>query len=173
VDFSGPADPQTETTSVKENPAVPQAFQYGGDEPGGPLFIWFQKQLKAIAILMDSELFEAALTVIYSGIDTFGFLAAPPEARKATGKTFTRWCEQYILPRLQSDDGTAITSADLYAARCGILHTSTPVSLLERDGEARQIFYVFRDRVSEPFRYYQYGKRTVHLDGCVEVEAAY
>ena len=25
----------------------------------------------------------------------------------------------------------------------------------------------------EPFRYYQYGVRSVHLDGCVEVEAAY
>jgi transposase len=25
----------------------------------------------------------------------------------------------------------------------------------------------------EPFRYYQYGERAVHLDGCVEVEAAY
>ena len=25
----------------------------------------------------------------------------------------------------------------------------------------------------EPFRYYQYGERTVHLDGCVEVEASY
>ena len=25
----------------------------------------------------------------------------------------------------------------------------------------------------EPFRYYQYGTRTVHLDGCVEVEAGY
>jgi transposase len=25
----------------------------------------------------------------------------------------------------------------------------------------------------EPFRYYQYGERTVNLDGCVEVEAAY
>jgi transposase len=25
----------------------------------------------------------------------------------------------------------------------------------------------------EPFRYYSYGERTVHLDGCVEVEAAY
>src|ERR1039458_8788757 len=25
----------------------------------------------------------------------------------------------------------------------------------------------------EPFRYYQYGERKVHLDGCVEVEAAY
>jgi hypothetical protein len=25
----------------------------------------------------------------------------------------------------------------------------------------------------EPFRYYQYGERVVHLDGCVEVERAY
>lgn len=25
----------------------------------------------------------------------------------------------------------------------------------------------------EPFRYYRYGERSVHLDGCVEVEAAY
>src|SRR3989449_9214091 len=25
----------------------------------------------------------------------------------------------------------------------------------------------------EPFRYYQYGERVVHLDGCVEVDAAY
>src|SRR6185436_5156776 len=25
----------------------------------------------------------------------------------------------------------------------------------------------------EPFRYYQYGTRTVHLDGCVEVAGAY
>jgi len=25
----------------------------------------------------------------------------------------------------------------------------------------------------EPFRYYQYGERTVHLDGCVEVDATY
>ena len=25
----------------------------------------------------------------------------------------------------------------------------------------------------EPFRYYKYGERTVHLDGCVEVDAAY
>src|SRR5262245_54679062 len=25
----------------------------------------------------------------------------------------------------------------------------------------------------EPFRYYEFGKRTVHVDGCVEVAAAY
>ena len=25
----------------------------------------------------------------------------------------------------------------------------------------------------DPFRYYQYGRRTVHLDGCVQVASAY
>jgi hypothetical protein len=25
----------------------------------------------------------------------------------------------------------------------------------------------------EPFRFYQFGERTVNLDGCVEVDAAY
>ena len=30
-----------------------------------------------------------------------------------------------------------------------------------------------RELPVEPFRYYRYGERTVHLDGCVEVEAAY
>ena len=44
----------------------------------------------------------------------------------------------------------------------------------------RQVAVMFAEEKSallplpvEPFRYYQYGDRTVHLDGCVEVEAAY
>src|SRR5438132_1135537 len=44
----------------------------------------------------------------------------------------------------------------------------------------RQVAAMFAEEKSfllplplEPFRYYQYGERTVHLDGCVEVDAAY
>jgi transposase len=44
----------------------------------------------------------------------------------------------------------------------------------------RQVAAMFAEEQSalgplpiEPFRYYRYGERTVHLDGCVEVEAAY
>jgi len=44
----------------------------------------------------------------------------------------------------------------------------------------RQVAAMFAEEKSsllplpiEPFRYYQYGDRTVHLDGCIEVEAAY
>ena len=32
---------------------------------------------------------------------------------------------------------------------------------------------VLRPLPVEPFRYYAFGKRTVHLDGCIEVEGAY
>jgi Mu transposase-like protein len=44
----------------------------------------------------------------------------------------------------------------------------------------RQVAAMFAEEKSsllplpvEPFRFYQYGERVVHLDGCVEVEAAY
>jgi hypothetical protein len=44
----------------------------------------------------------------------------------------------------------------------------------------RQVAAMFAEKRStlqplpvEPFRYYSFGKRTVHLDGCIEVEAAY
>src|SRR6058998_3500605 len=44
----------------------------------------------------------------------------------------------------------------------------------------RQVAVMFAEEQSalgplplEPFRYYRYGERTVHLDGCVEVDAAY
>ncbi len=47
-------------------------------------------------------------------------------------------------------------------------------------GTKRQVAAMFNEEKPslqvlplEPFRYYQYGKRTVHIDGCVEVDAAY
>jgi hypothetical protein len=121
-------------------------FYYEGDEPGGQMLSWFKLQLKAIGTLWDAELPEAALTIIYSGIDSFGWLAAPPDVLDASRTTFKQWCETYILTRLQSVDGAPITSEDLYAARCGILHTSTPLSRSERAGNARQVFYQFKGK---------------------------
>lgn len=110
------------------------------------MFSWFKLQLKAIQTLWYAELPEALLTIIYSGIDSFGLLAAPPAVLDANRTTFKQWSEKYILPRLQTVEGTAITALDLYAARCGVLHTSTPLSKLERDGNARQVFYQFKGK---------------------------
>jgi hypothetical protein len=121
-------------------------FDYGGDEPGGQILSWFKKQLKAVGTLWDAELPEALLTVVYSGIDAFGLLDAPPTVLDADRTTFKQWCEKYILPRLQTVEGITITAVDLYAARCGVLHTSTPLSSLERKGNACQLFYEFKDK---------------------------
>lgn len=121
-------------------------FRYGGDEQGGQLLLWFEKQMKAIGILWDAELPEAVLTIIYSGMDVFGLLAAPPAVLDADRNTFKQWCEKYILPTLQTVDGTAITAVDLYSARCGVLHTSTPLSSLDREGKACQLFYEFKGK---------------------------
>jgi hypothetical protein len=73
-------------------------------------------------------------------------LAAPPDVRDATKATFIDWSEQYLVTQLKSIDGRPLTALDLYAARCGILHTSSSVSRLGRDGTARDIFYKFQGR---------------------------
>lgn len=100
-----------------------------------------EMQLRAIGTCLDAGLAEAALALIYSGIDTFGLLAAPPAIEDAGSDTFKQWCEKYILPRVQPLEGGPVTAIDLWAARCGVLHTSTPLSALERAGKAHQIWY--------------------------------
>lgn len=121
-------------------------IDYGGDEAGGRILSWFKLQLKAIGTCLEAGLPEAALTILYSGVDSFGLLAAPSGVLDATRTTYKQWCDKYILTRLHSIEGTPITAIDLYAARCGVLHTSTPLSSLERDGAARQIWYQFKDK---------------------------
>ena len=94
-------------------------FEYAGDEEGGRIPSWFKMQLKSLTTCIDAGLPEAALTLIYSGIDTFGLLNAPPGVLDATGDTYKQWCEKYILMRLQSVEGDPVMALDLWAARCG------------------------------------------------------
>ena len=121
-------------------------FYYDGDESGGQILSWLKLQLKAIGTLWDARLPEAALTVIYSGIDSFGL------ARRASRRSYLKlshlhaMVQKQILPRLKNFEATAITAADLYAARCGVLHTSRPLSSSEREGNAHQVFYQFQDK---------------------------
>jgi hypothetical protein len=120
-------------------------FTYAGDQ-GSRTLAWLGPHLKGIALSLENELPEQALALIYSGIDTLGLLGAAASITDATRSTFMPWCETYILPRVQSVEGDPLTAVDLYAARCGVLHTSTPASALGRKGDAREIWYQFRGR---------------------------
>ena len=140
-------DPSAESSYV-EDPRKEDSMQfvYEGDS-GSRIVAWFNERLRAIGSCGNNGFPEACLTLIYSGIDTLGLLAAPPATVDATGETFQDWCERYLLTRLRSIEGSSLTADDLWGARCGVLHTSTPVSTRSRIGSAREIYYEFQGNV--------------------------
>jgi hypothetical protein len=77
------------------------------------------------------------LTLLYSGIDVMASLDAEPGEGVQT--IFVRWVDKYLLQR-QTVECTAI---DLYAARCGIVHTFTADSDLYKRGKAKKIAYAW------------------------------
>lgn len=75
------------------------------------------------------------LMLLYSGIEVVAKMASKPG--ESTRSFFTRWVDRYILPQQHFN----VTALDLYAARCGVLHSFSPDSGLYQDGKARRISY--------------------------------
>jgi hypothetical protein len=107
--------------------------------PSGPddsVTAWTKERVRAIRVCLESRLPEAAITLLYAGIDTLGLLDAPAGQLDTDRKSFCNWCDRYIVPSLFTTDGEQVRALDLYAARCCILHVSSPISKLTRDGNA-------------------------------------
>lgn len=96
--------------------------------------------VRAIIICIDNKLTLPALMLLYAGIDICGWLASPSD-RASTCESFTHWVDKYLLPSKQ----LPVTAIELYAARCGLLHTYTPESHLSAAGKARKIAYAWGD----------------------------
>jgi hypothetical protein len=77
---------------------------------------------------------EPALILLYSCIDVLASFDRGPSA-KHDRNTFMAWVDKYLLPIPDSD----VTSIDIYAARCGLLHSYSPDSDLTAGGKARHI----------------------------------
>ena len=86
---------------------------------------------------IEKKLSAPALILIYSGIDTVGWLAS--SEHYATKASFMKWVDGYLL----KGKPLQCTSLELYAARCGLLHTFTPNSELSSLGKARRIYYAW------------------------------
>ena len=92
---------------------------------------------EAAITLFEKELYGHFLIVLYSSIDTAGYLNAPKNICSASSATFKPWVEKFFIPHIKEQ----VTSADLWSARCAVLHTFSTVSDLSRSGKARQIQY--------------------------------
>jgi hypothetical protein len=92
---------------------------------------------RSIGVLIENKCWGAAVILVYSGIDTMAYLSLPENQEEVKQKDFIAWAERYIHFPCKEQ----LTGADLYGARCGLLHTYSPYSAKSRKGECRLIGY--------------------------------
>lgn len=92
--------------------------------------------LKAVALCIKEKLQLPALVLMYSTMDTMGWLYSDDPKAKIN-ENFKRWVSEYVT------DGSQLrcTPDDLWGARCALLHTFTPDSDLSDRGKVRKICY--------------------------------
>jgi hypothetical protein len=97
----------------------------------------FKQLCDAIEACVGKDLTIPCLILIYSAIDIAGWLDSE-DSRESVRNRFTRWVDRYLLPAKSLD----CTAAELYGARCGVVHTFSPESGLSKKGVVRKIVYV-------------------------------
>ena len=97
------------------------------------------KHILSVELCLEHNLRMPALILIYSGIDILATLARPEEKDIGSRADFKRWCDKYLLPESELN----CTATDLYAARCGILHSYTAESQLSKKLEANELVYAW------------------------------
>lgn len=80
-----------------------------------------------------------SLVLMYSQIDALAWSCAE-ESRGKVKANFVSWTETWLLPHLRQHVPN-LDGIDLYAARCGVLHTLTSVSDLSVGGHAKSLGY--------------------------------
>jgi hypothetical protein len=90
---------------------------------------------EGIETCLERKRIAPALILLYSAIDTSGWLDSAES--HATRESFLQWVDRYLL----NAKPLTCTALELYAARCGLLHTFTPDSRLSSEGKARRICY--------------------------------
>ncbi len=128
------------------------------------------EQLKeAIDVCRKLGLSVSTQILLYSGLDTIGALDRQKDKEFGTREDFKKWCDKYFIPNLKYRN---CKSEDLYAARCGIVHTLTPESKTVKEGKAKKIFYAWgAHKVEELEKYLDskgYNAVALHMDDMIE-----
>jgi len=87
------------------------------------------------------------LVLTYAGIDAAAALWAKNLSPRMRKENFLHWVDKYLLPLKP----LKVTALDLYAARCGVVHTLTARSDLSEAGKARRLLYGWGKGEAETF----------------------
>lgn len=96
--------------------------------------------LNGINLCLSAECLVSGVALIFCGIDSLAALTRPVDVADTSRSVFIKWIERFLLP----GSGLACTALDLYAARCGVIHTHSAVSDFQRQGSARSLIYEWR-----------------------------
>jgi hypothetical protein len=95
---------------------------------------------KGINLTLENDCMASALILMLSAIDAMAYLSMPEGQEDVRAGDFIKWADQYI----QFPGGEQLTGADLYGARCAMLHNFGARSRMSRNGECRVIFWMDR-----------------------------
>lgn len=103
----------------------------------------FETDMQAITVLAQNGLQLHALAALYSSIDKMAWLSSPDE--ESDGQEFMDWVDKYLI----AGRATPYSAADLWAARCGLLHTGAAESRNYRKNTAKLVYYPTNQQLTE------------------------
>lgn len=122
---------------------------------------------EAVRLCLANRLIVPALILIYTGIDFVASLARPATQSDVTKNDFIRWAERFMDCRQR----LGVSGLDLYAARCGVVHTYTADSKLHRAGQAKRIFYSWGNQ--EPHEANSLVRRLGYSEVFIKIESLF
>ncbi len=99
--------------------------------------------LQGVEVCIKSRCLVPSLTLIYSSMDAVSALTRPKTAAYTSRAIFESWVSTYMGGFLCA---TQCSAEDIYAARCGVVHTTTRRSRLSREkAGVRTFVYYWRE----------------------------
>ena len=135
--FAGDQELQDHTPGLGAVFTSPDA----SDPPLVKLRARVEQLFNAVASCLGNDHFESTMILLYSGIDAMAWLNRPARVADVRGMDFQEWINIYFLP----GSGFNCSSADMYGARCGLVHSNTGESRMNRERRAHKVFY-YRER---------------------------
>lgn len=93
---------------------------------------------RGIQVAIDNRCFGSAVILIFSGIDAMAFLGMSNGQEDVTKADFISWANRYVKFPCKEQ----LSGADMYGARCGMLHNYSAYSRMTRNRECRVVGYM-------------------------------
>lgn len=93
---------------------------------------------RGIEVTVANGCYGSAAILIYSGIDSMAYVSMPSNQLDVKPKDFIAWADRYIRFPCKEQ----LSGADLYGARCGMLHNYGVRSRMSRSGQCRLVGYM-------------------------------